>query len=312
MNDITFAIHAGAGSIKKEDIEGELYATLCAALEQALMLGVNALKAGKSSVDAVENAIISLENEPLFNAGKGSTLTSQGTFELDACIMRGSDQSAGSICTAETIKNPILAARAVLEKSTHVLITGGGADTFAEECGLETVHQSYFATDMRRMELERILAFEKEGKAWDNNCLVFKKDMGTVGAVARDLSGDLAAGTSTGGIPNKKIGRVGDSPIVGAGTYANNKSCAISATGHGEYFLRLVLAKDISARMGYLDESIQAAAANLIHKKLTQLGGKGGVIGIDSEGNFACEYNTEAMFRAWYTPKTGPMVKIFE
>lgn len=287
---IALVIHGGAGTLRKENMapgQEELYHRK---LQEALASGYDVLKNGGASVDAVISAIKVMEDSPLFNAGKGAVFTSDFKNELDASIMDGSSLMAGAVAGVSTIKNPIVAAHAVMTRSNHVLLSGRGAEIFAEQQGLEIVNPAYFFDSARYRQLLKIR---------DND-----SKFGTVGAVALDKHGNLAAATSTGGMSNKKYGRVGDSPIIGAGTYANNKTCAISCTGHGEYFIRHVVAYDVSALMEYGALSLQQAADSVIMKKLVATGGSGGVIGVDASGNITMTFNTERMYRG-YISKEG-------
>lgn len=278
-------------------------------LKDALNAGYSVLKSGGSSLDAVEVAVKVLEDSPLFNAGKGSVFTAEGTNEMDASIMEGKTLKAGSVAGVTTIKNPISAARAVMEKSPHVMMTGKGAEKFAAEQKLEIVSPEYFFDSLRYKQWQKIKETEKiqldhsedRGDVKPSFDVEFNPNpdskFGTVGAVALDINGNLAAATSTGGMTNKKFGRIGDSPIIGAGCYANNKTCAVSCTGHGEFFIRSVVAYDISALMEYKNLMLQQAAETVIDKKLTELGGTGGVIAVDAQGNIAMPFNTPGMYR---------------
>jgi len=259
-------------------------------LKEALHIGDSILKNGGICLDAVEQVIHVLEDSPLFNAGKGAVFTHEGHNELDASIMNGSDLNAGAVAGVRDIRNPISAARKVMEKSAHVMLSGDGASLFAKEQGLDIVNPSYFYTEKRWQSLQKLLNRKRQATQNDKH--------GTVGCVVLDSYGNLAAGTSTGGMTNKQYGRIGDSPIIGAGTYANNKTCAVSCTGHGEYFIRLAFARDISAQMEYLDKSLEEACETEI-KKLTELKGTGGVIAVDKKGNIAMEFNTSGMYRAY-------------
>jgi len=285
--EYALVIHGGAGNINRESISDEMAETYRTALSEALVLGENVLKNSGSSLDAVEQVIKLMEDSPLFNAGKGAVFTHEGRNELDASIMDGSDLNAGAVAGVGDIKNPISLARLGMEKSEHVMLTGRGASDFAKEQGISPVDSSYFFTERRWNSLQNQLMENKVEK------------YSTVGCVALDSQGKLAAGTSTGGMTNKKYGRIGDSPVIGAGNYANNNSCAVSATGHGEYFIRYTVAHDIAALMEYSGLSVQEAASRVIHKKLLEAGGSGGVICLDRKGNIAMEFNTTGMFRAW-------------
>ncbi len=306
VTDFALVIHGGAGTILKENMTPELEKQYHAKLREALLAGYNVLQSGGSSVDAVEAAIIPMEDSPLFNAGKGAVFTNEERNELDASFMDGATQNAGAIGGVRRVKNPIKAARAVLEKSKHVMLTGAGADAFAREQGIELVDTSYFYTERRWEALQNVKA--KEGETF-----ILSEDddykYGTVGAAALDKNGNLAAGTSTGGMTNKRYGRIGDSPIIGAGTYANNATCAVSSTGHGEYFMRYMVAYDISARMEYAGATLEEAAGTVINEKLVEKGGSGGVIAVDKYGNVAMPFNTAGMYRGYV--KADGEVKTF-
>ena len=294
-------IHGGAGTILKENLTPEKEQQYLEKLEEALLTGGDILKDGGTSLDAVTQTIIVLENSPLFNAGKGAVFTEEGVNEMDASIMDGETGEAGAVAGVRTIKNPILAARAVMEKSKHVLLSGVGADEFAGEQGLEIVDSSYFYTPKRWKSYERV----KDKQTLEN------EKHGTVGAVALDIYGNLAAGTSTGGMTYKMKGRVGDSPIIGAGTYADNNTCAVSSTGHGEFFIRNVVAYDIAAIMKYTRVSIKEAANYVVLSKLKKIGGEGGIIAVDSTGRFTMTFNTTGMYRGVITSDGLMEVKIF-
>lgn len=291
-------IHGGAGTITRGSMTPEREKQYRDGLEQSLRAGHAVLQRGASSLDAVEAAIRILEDNPLFNAGKGAVFTHDGRNELDASIMDGRTRAAGAIAGVTIIRNPITAARAVMERSEHVMMVGKGAELFATKMGLEIVDPSYFWTENRWKALQRELTKDD-------------KKFGTVGAVAVDKAGNLAAGTSTGGMTNKQYGRVGDAPIIGAGTFADNESVAVSATGHGEYFIRWTVASDIAALVKYRGMTVQAAADEVINKKLKAVKGEGGVIAIDAKGNFATPFNTEGMYRGWIGPDGKPQVSIY-
>lgn len=297
-------IHGGAGTILKENMSDSLEKAYKEKLEEAIRVGHEILANGGTAVEAVQRSINVMENSPLFNAGKGAVFTSAGTNELDASIMDGETLNAGAVAGVTTIKNPINLAYEVMENSQHVMMAGEGAETFAREQGVELVDPEYFYTENRYKSLQRIKDREETQLDHDDNRSAFVdpfiKDSkyGTVGAAALDKHGNLAAGTSTGGMTNKKWGRIGDAPIIGAGTYANNKTCAVSGTGWGEFFIRGVVAYDISALMEYKGLSLQEAARQVIQEKNPDLGGNGGIIAIDHEGNFAMEFNTAGMYRA--------------
>lgn len=314
-----FVIHGGAGVITKGSLTPEREKQYRAKLEEALLAGYKALQSGRSSLDAVEIAIRMLEDSPLFNAGKGAVFTADGKNELDASIMNGKTLAAGAVAGLHHVKNPITLARAVMEKSPHVMMVGDGAEKFAKTQNIELVDEKYFWTQERWDSLQKILQEEKvksaepKPKGISGNLaeLPYNK-FGTVGAVALDKDGNLAAGTSTGGMTNKKFGRVGDAPIIGAGTYANNDSCAVSATGWGEYFIRIGVARDICALMEYRAMTIQSSADVVIHQKLQKLGGDGGIVGLDKFGNIGISFNSEGMYRAYIDITGKPVVQIYK
>lgn len=316
-----FIIHGGAGVITRGSLTPEREKQYRAKLEETLMAGYRALQAGRPSLDAVEAAIRILEDSPLFNAGKGAVFTNDGKNELDASIMNGKTLAAGAVAGVRRVKNPITLARAVMEKSPHVMMVGAGAEKFAAEQKLELVDEKYFWTQERWDSLQRILKEEKEKprSANEGTNSVFavtaqepSDRFGTVGAVALDKNGDLAAGTSTGGMTNKRFGRVGDAPIIGAGTYANNNTCAVSATGWGEFFIRLGVARDICSLMEYRAMPLQQAADLVIHKKLQDLGGDGGIIALDKFGNIGISFNSEGMYRAYVDKDGKPVIEIYK
>ena len=290
--EYALVIHGGAGTMSREKMTEEREKEYRDKLNEALEAGEEILKNGGTSLEAVKAAIIIMEDSPLFNAGKGAVFTNKKTVELDASVMDGRDLSAGAIAAVSDIKNPIKAAFAVMEKSEHVLLAGEGASIFAKEMGLEIVDNSYFHTKARLNAVERQIEQEKQEKH------------GTVGAVALDKEGNLAAGTSTGGRSNKKYGRIGDSPIIGAGNYANNNTCAVSGTGHGEYFMKYVVGFDISALMEYKGLTLDEAAELVVNKKLAEAGGEGGIIAVDKNGNVSMPFNTTGMYRG-YVKSTG-------
>jgi L-asparaginase / beta-aspartyl-peptidase len=273
-----------------------------AAMSDALTAGYRVLSGGGTSLDAVQAAIVILEDSPLFNAGKGAVFTHEGTNELDASIMDGATMKAGAVAGLKHIRNPIRLARLVMEKSPHVLMAGEGAEAFARQEGVEFVDQKYFYTDRAWKALQDALAAEKKKAAQTDD------HHGTVGAVALDQHGNLAAGTSTGGLTNKRFGRIGDSPIIGAGTYANNQSCGISSTGIGEFWIRYTVAHDICARVQYTHASIQAAADAIIQGELKPVGGEGGVIGLDAQGNVMMAFNTTGMGRGYVGADGKPTI----
>jgi L-asparaginase / beta-aspartyl-peptidase len=293
---ISIAIHGGAGTLPRAEMTPEREREYRQALEIALDAGYAVLEQGGSSLDAVTAAVKQLEDNPLFNAGKGAVLNRAGEAELDASIMDGRSLRAGAIAGVKHVKNPIELARLVMEKSPHVMLVGAGAEEFALTQGVVLVPNEHFATDARREQLERALRPKPTTttlRETTNNLNAF----GTVGAVARDRSGNLAAATSTGGMTGKRWNRVGDSPIIGAGTYADNASCAVSATGHGEYFIRANVAHDICARIAYGGRTLTQAVDEVVMRKLVDMGGEGGVIAIDRNGGLALQFNSEGMFR---------------
>jgi beta-aspartyl-peptidase (threonine type) len=318
-----FMIHGGAGVIRKGSLTPEREKEYRAKLEEAVLAGYKTLQSGKSGLDAVETAIRMLEDSPLFNAGKGAVFTAEGKNELDASIMEGKSLMAGAVAGLRHVKNPITLARAVMERSPHVMMVGDGAEKFAKEMNIELVEEKYFWTQERWDGLQRVIQQEKEkqkaaqeGKKVSQNApdlrLEPENKFGTVGAVALDSNGNLSAGTSTGGMTYKKFGRVGDAPIIGAGTYANNDSCAVSATGWGEFFIRIGVARDIAALMEYQAMPIQKAADRVIKEKLQKLGGDGGIIAIDKFGNMAISFNSEGMYRAYIAADGKAVVEIYK
>lgn len=309
---IMLVVHGGAGTITRASMSPELEKQYRETLEQAMRTGHAILAKGGSSVDAVEATIRVLEDSPLFNAGKGAVFTHEGRNELDAAIMDGRTKAAGAVAGVTIIKNPISAARAVMEKSPHVMMTGRGAELFATQQGLEIVDPSYFWTERRWKSLQNDLLKEQGQKPRAELAWPDEKKFGTVGCVALDQNGNLAAGTSTGGMTNKKFGRVGDSPIIGAGTYAENESVAVSGTGHGEFFIRWTVAYDIAALVKYRGMSVAEAGNEVIQKKLVPVKGEGGVIILDRNGNFATPFNTEGMYRGYIGADGVPHVSIYK
>ena len=295
-NTFAIVIHGGAGNITPENLSAERQEEYKIKLVEAVTTGYNILKKGGSSLDAVEQTIHVLEDSPLFNAGKGAVFTNAETNELDASIMDGKTLNAGASAGTKTVKNPISLARAIMEKSPHVMFIGQGAETFAKEQSLELVSPDYFSTEKSLNSLKKLK--ERENSTAFLSTKENDWKFGTVGCVALDKNGNLAAGTSTGGMTNKRWGRVGDVPIIGAGTYANNATCGISATGWGEFFIRNVAAHDISAMMEYKGLTLEEAAKEEIQNKIPKLGGDGGIVSIDKYGNIVMEFNTSGMFRA--------------
>jgi beta-aspartyl-peptidase (threonine type) len=307
-------IHGGAGTILRKNMTPEMDAAYRKTLAEAIAVGHAILAAGGTSTAAVEKTIHVMENSPLFNAGKGAVLNAEGEVELDASFMDGARLDAGAIAGARTIKNPISAAIAVMNDSPHVMLSSAGADRFAKEQGLAVAPPDYFVTERRIDALKRVQAEKASGQASLDKKTAFyeQQRMGTVGCVALDQAGNIAAGTSTGGMTNKKWNRIGDAPIIGAGTYANNASCGISATGWGEFFIRSVVAHDIAALVEYKGLSIAEAARIAIHVKVAKLGGDGGIVGLDRFGNVAMEMNTEGMYRAHMNAQGEQTIKIYK
>jgi len=300
-NPVAIVVHGGAGRVERESLTPELERLYHETLKRSLQAGHDILRNGGSSLDAVEAAVVIMEDSSAFNAGKGSVFTAEGKNELDASIMDGSGLQAGAVGGVTTVKNPIRAARAVMEKSKHVFFTNKGAEKFAAENGLELVDPDYFRTERR---WKQFLNWKKKEEDKAKPQAATKPEhpedyFGTVGCVALDAMGNIAAGTSTGGMTGKRFGRIGDSPIIGAGTYADNRTAGISCTGHGEYFIRHAVAHDISARIAYKKESLSKAAHDVVQTLLKMEGGSGGIIGIDTEGNIVMEFNTPAMSRGY-------------
>lgn len=327
MENFAIVIHGGAGTILKENMNPEKEKAYRDKLNEALEAGYKILEAGGTALQAVIEAVKVMEDSPLFNAGKGSVYTHEETIEMDASIMDGKTGKAGAVAGVKTIKNPVTAAFAVMEKSEHVMMIGKGAEKFAEKCNLEIVDTSYFFDQNRLNQLRQLKEKEKaildhDGASGyakpDSSEIEFNVDLnpdkkfGTVGAVALDKQGNLAAATSTGGMTNKKFGRVGDAPIIGAGTYANNNTCAVSCTGHGEYFIRNVIAYDVAAIMEYKKYTLHKAADYVINHKLEKQNGKGGLIAIDNKGNIAMPFNTTGMYRAYKKSNGQQEIKIYK
>ncbi|HEV2863785.1 MAG TPA: isoaspartyl peptidase/L-asparaginase [Pyrinomonadaceae bacterium] len=312
-----FVIHGGAGTIERDKMTAEREAAYRSKLTEALAAGFEVLRKGGPGLDAVVAAIVLLEDSPLFNAGKGAVFTAEGTNELDSSIMDGRTLKAGAVAGLKRVKNPIRLARLVMEQSPHVMMTGEGAETFARQKGVELVDPKYFYTEERWQQLQRRKEEEEKQTPPKQSDLRTpggppdEKKFGTVGAVCLDREGNLSAGTSTGGMTYKKFGRVGDSPIIGAGTYANNETCAVSCTGDGEYFIRSVVAHDISAAMKYGGKSLREAA-DLVLAGVGKLGGGGGLVAIDRRGNFATPFNTSGMYRGFVGPDGKPHVQIYK
>ena len=299
------AIHGGAGTLPRKDMSDERRARYEAGLKSALDAAALVLEAGGTSVEAVTRAVVVLEDNPLYNAGRGAVFTYDGKNELDASIMDGRNLDAGAISGVTHIKNPIELARAVMEQSEHVMLAGSGAEEFALGHGFSLVPQSYFYTEERWLQLERI----REGDKGLSPLTI--SHIGTVGAVALDAHGHLAAATSTGGMTGKRYGRIGDSPLIGAGTYADDRACAVSATGHGEVFIRSAVAHDICARMRYAGRTLKNAVHEVVQQELPPRHGEGGVIAIDAKGNIEMEFNSEGMFRASRRRGEAPRIGIY-
>lgn len=293
----SLAIHGGAGGARADGLDARREQEVRATLARVLEAGARELAAGGSSLDVVEAAVAALEDSPLFNAGRGAVFNAHGEHELEASIMDGRDLRAGAVANVRSIKNPVVLARRVMERTQHVYLEGDGAIAFARATGLETMSPAYFWTEHRWNELKAARLRPESGRPTS-------EDFGTVGAVALDRHGDLAAATSTGGMTNKLAGRVGDSSVIGAGTYASNASCAVSCTGHGEYFIRTAAARDICALVEYGGEYAHAAAAQVIEHRVARLGGKGGAIVVDRRGRVSCVFNTELMYRGAVTHDT--------
>jgi len=316
---IVLVIHGGAGIIEKERMTPQKEAAYTAALTDALKAGYNILSKGGRSLDAVEAAVRVLEDCPLFNAGKGAVFTHEGKNELDASIMNGKTLSAGAVAGVTIVKNPVSAARAVMEKSNHVMLSGAGADKFAASAGLEIVDPSYFVTEERWQLLQQVKKEDSLSKSGGHSYndtrptnIYPDSKFGTVGAVALDAEGNLAAATSTGGMTNKMFGRIGDSPVIGAGTYASNATCAISCTGWGEFYIRLVMAKSVSDMMEYGKWDLKNAADEMIMKRLPALGGDGGMIAVDRNGNFTMPFNTAGMYRGFIKADGKPVIGMYK
>lgn len=298
MSVITIAVHGGAGTILKKNMTPEMEKEYLQALSDALYAGFDLLRNGGPAMDAVTAAVVSLEDCILFNAGRGSVFTNTGTHEMDAAIMDGNSVDAGAVTCVRNIRNPVMLAREVLQKSEHVLLCGSGAEEFARQHHIKTEPDEYFFSEFRHRQW--LKAKEEDQTALDHNIdpsAIKEKKFGTVGAVACDAAGNIAAATSTGGMTNKKFGRIGDSPVIGAGTYANNKTCAVSCTGHGEPFMKAVTAYDVSCLMEYKGYSLQQAMEEVTLKKLVAIDGEGGMIGVDAKGNAALVFNCSGMYR---------------
>ena len=317
-HEFAIIIHGGAGTILKKNLSDEKEAAYKAKLEEAIKVGHTILKNGGTSQEAVIKTIQVMEESPLFNAGKGAVFTHEETNELDASFMDGKTLNAGAVAGVTNVKSPIELAVKIMTDSDHVMLSGKGASIFAEEKGLEIVDPSYFYTERRFQSLQKIKNKNKTALDHDDKKAAFydadikNAKFGTVGCVALDKSGNIAAGTSTGGMTNKRWGRIGDAPIIGSGTYANNLTCGVSSTGWGEYFIRSQVAYDISAQMEYQNKSLKEATTDVIQNKLTKLGGTGGVIALDKNGNMSFEFNTAGMYRASMNDEDQLIVKIYK
>jgi beta-aspartyl-peptidase (threonine type) len=305
------AIHGGAGTILRSLMTPEKEAQYILGLQQAVAKGNAVLTKGGSSLDAVETAVMSMENFPLFNAGKGAVFTNKGTHEMDASIMDGATLEAGAVSCISNVQNPIHLARVVKEKSGHVFLCGLEAEVFAKQMNLPFQPTEYFFEEGRYKQWQEVK--DSDGYQLDHTVNSGEgKKFGTVGAVALDKYGNIAAATSTGGMTNKRFGRIGDTPMIGAGTYANNNTCAISCTGHGEFFIRAVVAYDISCLMEYKGYSLKQACDFVVKDKLVKFGGEGGLIAIDTKGNIELPFNSEGMYRAWQKDDGEAQIRIYE
>jgi L-asparaginase / beta-aspartyl-peptidase len=300
------AIHGGAGTLPRGEMDAAQERAYREALRTALNAGGTILERGGGSLDAVCAAVVELENCPLFNAGRGSVFTHEGRNELDASLMSGATLAAGAVCGLTRIANPVLLARSVMEHSEFVMLSGAGAEQFASTRGFEFVPPEYFRTDARWRQLQRLLAGD------DSVSPLTISHVGTVGAVALDEQGHLAAATSTGGMTGKRWGRIGDSPIIGAGTYADDRACAVSATGHGEAFIRAAVAHDIAARVRHGGKSLRDAVREVVHGELLAIGGEGGIISVDPQGHIEMQFNSEGMFRGSLRAGEPPVIAIYE
>ena len=306
MKPFAIAIHGGAGTVSKTKMTKWKMEAYQQILTRAYSVGFKTLERGGSALEAVAESVVIMEDSSLFNAGKGSVFTNKGDFEMDAAIMDGKRLQAGAVASISGVRNPIILASSVMKKSKHVLLSGEQALEYAKELGLKIEPKEYFYDEFRYKQWQK--ALQKDKVALDHD----EEKFGTVGAVALDKKGNLAAATSTGGMVNKKYGRIGDSPLIGIGTYANNQSCAISCTGHGEYFIRSVVGHDISARMIYKGQSIQDATDEVINKNMVNMGGRGGLIGVDKYGKVVMPFNTKGMYRGFKSYNGDEYVGIFE
>jgi len=315
MGKISLAIHGGAGTIVKQDMTSEQEAAYRLALKESLDAGYEILKNGGSAMDAVQAAVVAMEDNILFNAGRGSVFTSEGWNEMDAAIMDGATLEAGSVAGVRNIRNPILLAAEVMLHSGHVFLSGKGANEFAIKQGIKTEPDEYFYSEYRYqqwLQMKDSDRYQLDHKDDHPGNLMNEKKFGTVGAVACDNEGNIAAATSTGGMTNKRYGRIGDSPMIGAGTYANNTTCAISCTGHGEIFIKAVTAYDVSCLMEYKKKTLQQACEEAVMKKLVALNGEGGLIGVDAKGNVAMVFNSEGMYRGCRSSDGSNEISIYK
>ena len=310
MSKFTIAVHGGAGTISKKSMTSDKETAYFKALNEAMDAGYRILENNGNALDAVKAAVVELENNILFNAGKGSVFTNAGTHEMDASLMDGKDLSAGAVAAVKNVRNPIELAYAVMKKSEHVFLIGNGAEEFAKKNGIEFEPDEYFYSEQRYKQWQKVKGTDET--ALDHNVNIEDKKFGTVGAVACDANGNLAAATSTGGMTNKQFGRVGDSPIIGIGTYANNKTCAISCTGHGEPFIKAVAAYDVSCLMEYKDYSLEEAMNIVVMDKLMKIDGEGGMIGIDTNGKASLIFNCEGMYRGFWSSDGKRDVAIYK
>ena len=309
MNNVTLVIHGGAGTILPDQMTTEKENAYKNALTEALHCGFKVLQSGKSAIDAVEKAVKSMEDSPLFNAGRGSVFTADGTHEMDASIMSGKDADAGAIAMVRGVRNPISLARAVMERSGHVFLAADGAERFARSIGIAFEEPGYFHDDFRYEQWQQIRDTDQTQL---DHSVVKDQKFGTVGAVALDQQGNLAAATSTGGMTNKRFGRIGDSSIIGAGNYANNQTCAVSCTGNGEFFIRGVAAYDVATLMEHKSLSLPDACKQVVHERLPKIGGDGGLIAVDTKGNISLEFNTEGMYRGFRRASGEEEVAIYK
>lgn len=309
----SIAIHGGAGTILQSEITAAMEQAYTAALQQALNAGYTVLENGGPAMDAVKAAVVSLENNILFNAGRGSAFTKNGTHEMDASIMNGENLAAGAVAAVQNIRNPVLLAEAVMLHSPHVFLTGEGASAFAAKQQIQREPDDYFYSQFRYDQWQQVK--DSEAYLLDHSTadqIKKEKKFGTVGAVACDKNGNIAAATSTGGMTNKSFGRVGDTPVIGAGTYADNNTCAISCTGHGEPFIRAVAAFSVSALMEYKNAGLEGAMHEIVHHKLVKMDGEGGMIGVDAAGNVSMQFNSEGMYRAMKSSNGTSFVGIYK